>query len=252
MGDSVQRKTVAARLFLAISCCAMATAAPASETVTYSYDALGRLVATSSSGGTNNGLTTSIGYDPAGNRQNYTVAGAPAGGGTGGGGTGGGGGGGGATPVVADGSFELPSQNGGYAYNPSAPGATFTGFSGITANATAWGFAAAPDGVQVGFLQGGSTTQGATITLAVSGLTPGASYRIVFSHARRPIDDAMWFSVLFDGTNVAGIASTSSSFTQATSAAFTANGTTGTISFVAVVTDRAIAGAIDNVSVVPA
>jgi hypothetical protein len=37
---------VAARLFLATSSCALATAAVASETTTYTYDALGRLVAT--------------------------------------------------------------------------------------------------------------------------------------------------------------------------------------------------------------
>jgi YD repeat-containing protein len=70
--------TAAARLFLATSFCALATAATASETTTYTYDALGRLVATSSSGSVNNGLTTSIAYDPAGNRQSYAVSGASA------------------------------------------------------------------------------------------------------------------------------------------------------------------------------
>lgn len=49
----------------------------ASETVTYTYDALGRLVATSHSGGVNNGLQTGVSYDPAGNRSNYTVSGSP-------------------------------------------------------------------------------------------------------------------------------------------------------------------------------
>jgi YD repeat-containing protein len=68
---------VAARLFLATSLCALATAAPASETVTYRYDALGRLVATSSSGSVNNGLATGIAYDPAGNRSGYSVSGGP-------------------------------------------------------------------------------------------------------------------------------------------------------------------------------
>jgi hypothetical protein len=72
----------AARAFLALAALCQGTAAPASETITYSYDARGCLVATSSSGGANNGLSTSIGYDPARNRQNYTVTGAAAGGGT--------------------------------------------------------------------------------------------------------------------------------------------------------------------------
>lgn len=48
----------------------------ANETVTYSYDALGRLVATSTTGTVNNGQTVSTSFDPAGNRTNYTVTGA--------------------------------------------------------------------------------------------------------------------------------------------------------------------------------
>ena len=68
------------RYLLATSLVALAAAAQASETVTYTYDALGRLTATSSSGTVNNGVATSVGYDPAGNRSAYTVTGA--GGGT--------------------------------------------------------------------------------------------------------------------------------------------------------------------------
>lgn len=49
-------------------------AASAGETVTYTYDALGRLVATSTSGGPNNLLSVATGYDPAGNRCQYNVS----------------------------------------------------------------------------------------------------------------------------------------------------------------------------------
>lgn len=49
-------------------------AAKAQETTTYTYDALGRLVSSKTSGSQN--VTTSIRYDAAGNRTNYTVAGA--------------------------------------------------------------------------------------------------------------------------------------------------------------------------------
>ncbi|HEX8526166.1 Ig-like domain-containing protein [Allosphingosinicella sp.] len=55
---------------------ALAGESRASETVTYSYDALGRLVGVSTSGGPNNGLTVGTGYDPAGNRSTYSVSGA--------------------------------------------------------------------------------------------------------------------------------------------------------------------------------
>jgi YD repeat-containing protein len=48
--------------------------AAASDTVTYTYDALGRLVAVSTSGGPNNGQTVSTAYDPAGNRASYCLA----------------------------------------------------------------------------------------------------------------------------------------------------------------------------------
>lgn len=48
------------------------------ETVSYSYDALGRLRASSVSGGPDNGTNTAICYDAASNRERYvtTVAGA--------------------------------------------------------------------------------------------------------------------------------------------------------------------------------
>ncbi|MEA3063800.1 MAG: hypothetical protein QOJ27_228, partial [Sphingomonadales bacterium] len=65
-----------AGLLLATSALAWAGAANAGETVTYTYDALGRLVATSSSGTVNNGVASALGYDPAGNRSSYAVTGA--------------------------------------------------------------------------------------------------------------------------------------------------------------------------------
>ena len=52
-----------------------ASAASAAETVTYSYDALGRLTQVQHTGGDNNGMVQSYGLDPAGNRTSYTVTG---------------------------------------------------------------------------------------------------------------------------------------------------------------------------------
>ena len=51
--------------------------ARAGETVTYSYDALGRLVKTTNTNtsGANAGLTQGTQYDPAGNRVRVTVTG---------------------------------------------------------------------------------------------------------------------------------------------------------------------------------
>jgi RHS repeat protein len=65
-----------AQFLLAASVASFAAAAQAGETATYGYDALGRLVATSSNGTANNGMATSLSYDPAGNRTVYGVSGA--------------------------------------------------------------------------------------------------------------------------------------------------------------------------------
>ncbi|MEO6215097.1 MAG: hypothetical protein ABIO86_03620 [Sphingomonas sp.] len=50
---------------------------PASETITYSYDALGRLTDTAHSGAVTGGLASHYQFDPAGNRTQVTVTGAP-------------------------------------------------------------------------------------------------------------------------------------------------------------------------------
>ncbi|HET9638055.1 MAG TPA: Calx-beta domain-containing protein [Allosphingosinicella sp.] len=60
--------------WLTASAAALASAAQAGENVTYSYDALGRLVATSSTDTVNPGVTSSIGYDAAGNRSIYAAS----------------------------------------------------------------------------------------------------------------------------------------------------------------------------------
>jgi len=51
--------------------------AHASSSTTYSYDALGRLVATGTTGTVNNGVATATAYDKADNRSTYAVTGAP-------------------------------------------------------------------------------------------------------------------------------------------------------------------------------
>lgn len=67
---------------LIIPTCALAavlasTAAAASETITYSYDARGRLKQVAHSGSVNNGATTTYGHDKADNRTAKTTTGAP-------------------------------------------------------------------------------------------------------------------------------------------------------------------------------
>ena len=65
-------------LLVATSASALiAAAAQAAETITYTYDARGRLVQVSHSGTVNNGVTTTYSYDKANNRTNKTTTGAP-------------------------------------------------------------------------------------------------------------------------------------------------------------------------------
>jgi hypothetical protein len=56
---------------------AAAAAALASETLTYSYDARGRLVRVDHSGGVNNNAVANYSYDKADNRTLKNVSGAP-------------------------------------------------------------------------------------------------------------------------------------------------------------------------------
>jgi YD repeat-containing protein len=68
---TVLRVAVIVALGLAVS-----SAALANETISYSYDARGRLVQVQHSGSSNNGLTTTYTHDRTGNRSNVTITGA--------------------------------------------------------------------------------------------------------------------------------------------------------------------------------
>lgn len=70
-------KRSGSRLGALICLHAVAVPAAASEATVYTYDGLGRLVAVTVSGGPNDGQQTSIGFDPAGNRANYSLGGVP-------------------------------------------------------------------------------------------------------------------------------------------------------------------------------
>jgi YD repeat-containing protein len=70
-------KTVLCRVLVCAALTVAATAARASETVTYTYDAKGRLVKVERTGTVNNGVTTQYTHDHADNRSNVTVTGSP-------------------------------------------------------------------------------------------------------------------------------------------------------------------------------
>ena len=61
------------KLMLAAAALAATAAALASETITYTYDARGRLVKVERSGGVNNNVKAEYKYDKADNRTNVNV-----------------------------------------------------------------------------------------------------------------------------------------------------------------------------------
>ncbi|HMG47565.1 MAG TPA: hypothetical protein VK614_08920 [Allosphingosinicella sp.] len=61
------------KVMLAIAAALCAAAAMAAETITYSYDARGRLVKVVRTGSVNNNVTATYSYDKADNRTNVNV-----------------------------------------------------------------------------------------------------------------------------------------------------------------------------------
>lgn len=215
-------------ILFAASAIASAGAARA-EDVHYTYDALGRLTATSSNGPAG---SSSLGYDPAGNRTTYSVV--P----------------GTAPPpspaTVVGGDFEAPDLPSGFLYNPSAG---FTGNSGIARNGSAWGFDDAPGGDQVAFLQNGPSA--ATITLQIVNMTPGASYSARFLIMARPGYLGNPVAVAFNGAPIGTFNPTTYDFVAVTSAAFTPTASSGALTFTGLASADNMASAIDSVTVAP-
>ena len=74
----MSKRGFAARCALAaIVATAVPVLAYAAETITYTYDAKGRLVKVVRSGNVNNGVTADYTHDKANNRTNVTVTGSP-------------------------------------------------------------------------------------------------------------------------------------------------------------------------------
>ena len=79
-GDSPRTETnMNIRMSIAAAGALLASAGPAlaTETITYSYDARGRLIQVSRTGTVNNGVTTSYQFDKADNRTSKTTTGSP-------------------------------------------------------------------------------------------------------------------------------------------------------------------------------
>jgi len=125
---------------------------------------------------------------------------------------------------IANSSFETPSVgSGGYQYNPTGGSWTFSGYSGIQANGSAWGAPTAPSGTQTAFLQSTTGKVNGSISETIS-LVSAGSYALSFDAALRasPHNGAISLNVLVDGT-VVGTCSptTTTSFTSYFTSPFT-------------------------------
>lgn len=185
------------------------------------------------------GPTSTLKYDPAGNRTEYVV--------TTGNGAAGGGSGAGSFAIVADGSFEYPPQPaGGHQYNPPVTSASFAYNSGVAANGSAWGFTA-PSGSQVAFLQSGP--HAAEISLTVSGLAVGASYFVSFRIARRTGYDPVPVTVTFDGAPLGVFTPASTAFSGVKTVAFVPTSPAGTLRFTGIASGSDLSTGLDAVTV---
>lgn len=216
-------------VMLATSAIACGNAAKAVETVTYSYDDLGRLARVERSGTVNSGVDSRYAYDPADNRTQVTVA---------------------AGPTVVGGGFELPEVHAGYSYRDPRGPAMFGGNSGLSGNGSIWGVAAAPEGDQVGFLQ--SYGVASVITLSVTGLTPGLAYKVRFWLAVRHGHGPNPVTVAFDGAPLGTFVPGSAAFSAVTSATFTASGPAGSLSFTGSASPADLGSGLDGVTILPA
>ncbi|MFA7345436.1 MAG: family 16 glycosylhydrolase [Terrimicrobiaceae bacterium] len=147
---------------------------------------------------------------------------------------------------IPNGGFETPNVGAAsYQLRPAGATWTFTGYSYIQSNGSAWGAANAPDGTQTGVLQGYSGTLGSisqTVNLGAG------SYTLSFRAARRG-SQIQPVRVSVDGTVVGTYTPASSSFEMMTTVAFTVAAGNHTITLAATDSSGDKSSFIDSVSI---
>lgn len=200
-------------------------AAMAMETLTYGYDALGRLIRTSKDAAGPNISTYQ--YDAASNRQRVITY---------------------PEATIPNGDFENPALS-SYVYDPAAPGLSFSGSAGISRYGDAWGFPAPWSGRQVAFLQAASGGTGAVEMTAVN-LYPGHQYQIAFAAAQRPGYATNTLQVFVNGAQVwSGIPASADHFTPYPTSTFVTSSDSVTIRFASSPSSQDSASAIDSISI---
>ena len=131
------------------------------------------------------------------------------------------------TTAVTDGSFETPSQGGGYSYGTTGGAWTFANGGGLTANQSAFtnGNPNTADGQQVAFLQNGGT---ATQTFTA---TAGTTYTVAFRAAQRGNSQSgtQIVRVSIDGVALGTFQPPGTAYTSSPTYSFTATSSSHTI-----------------------
>jgi hypothetical protein len=116
--------------------------------------------------------------------------------------------------AITNGSFEIPGLTAGtFQYDPSGATWAFIGNAGIASNGSAFGFLAAPAGVQEAFLQTGTVSNSFSET--ITGVAAGDMVR--FSWAQRPGFVANPVTVTYNGVTIFSGSPGSTTWTTVTS-----------------------------------
>lgn len=160
------------------------------------------------------------------------------------------------TIVLPNGGFETPATT-TFTYNPADTAWTFGSQSGSNGSGVARNGSiftannpAAPEGVQVGFIQGTRS-----ITRTLSGLSPGTRYNLLFSSAQRAVyqNGGQTWKVTLDGATIGTYKPGTSPAYTGYAATFAATSASHTLAFVGTNTNTGDNTAfIDNVRLGPA
>ena len=150
-----------------------------------------------------------------------------------------------ATAALVNPGFEDPTvASATYQYTPTAAGWTFGTQSGVESNGSDFGAAAAPDGTQAAFLQGG--VSGSCMSQSVSGLTIGTSYSFTVSAAERASAGGQTVSATLGSSSLGSFTPGSTSFADVSTGSAAATATSETLQLCGTVTGDHTAF-IDNV-----
>jgi YD repeat-containing protein len=154
----------------------------------------------------------------------------------------------GVVTTISSSSFETPEVGTGSSQNPAlVPSTGFFGISGIAGNGSSWGFAPAPDGDQVAYIQTSPGGVG-TIVQSLSGLAAGAQYLVKFSIGASGALGAAPITVSYNGTTLGTFTPSSTAF-QELAVSFTAGSGPHSLTFSGLLTSASRATAVDKVTI---